>query len=634
MAEYLLEMKQIVKQFPGTLALDHVDFTLEQGEVMALIGENGAGKSTLMNVLMGMLQPDSGEMVLRGQTITNRSPYEALQKGIGMVPQELNLVSDLSIAENIFLGLHQKKGNRIDWDHMRSKAKEMLDKLEVDIDPGKKISEVSAAYQQLVSIARTLVFGSNIIILDEPTASLTLNETEHLFKNIRKLKNEGKAIIMITHHLDEVLEIADRVTIMRDGKLIRISNTPQELNLVSDLSIAENIFLGLHQKKGNRIDWDHMRSKAKEMLDKLEVDIDPGKKISEVSAAYQQLVSIARTLVFGSNIIILDEPTASLTLNETEHLFKNIRKLKNEGKAIIMITHHLDEVLEIADRVTIMRDGKLIRISNTSDLSIDDMIYYMANQKVEKSQHIVRPVSDQVFLKVIGLCRGKEFQNVDFEVKKGEIFGVAGLVGAGRTELFSCLYGLTKKDKGKVYLEGKEVEITSPNEAISYGIGLVPEERRKQGMFPILSIYENIMMPNYHKVTRMGRINFSQAREAANRHIQALRIKTPDCLTQIKNLSGGNQQKVILGRWMEKQVKLFILDEPTRGIDVRAKGEIYKLIRDMADSGITVIVISSEIEELLTLADRIMIMNGGKVKGFVVPNEDMEREDILKVALH
>ena len=447
MAEYLLEMKQIVKQFPGTLALDHVDFTLEQGEVMALIGENGAGKSTLMNVLMGMLQPDSGEMVLRGQTITNRSPYEALQKGIGMVPQELNLVSDLSIAENIFLGLHQKKGNRIDWDHMRSKAKEMLDKLEVDIDPGKKISEVSAAYQQLVSIARTLVFGSNIII-------------------------------------------------------------------------------------------------------------------------------------------------------------------------------------------TIMRDGKLIKISNTSDLSIDDMIYYMANQKVEKSQHIVRPVPDQVFLKVMGLCRGKEFQNVDFEVKKGEIFGVAGLVGAGRTELFSCLYGLTKKDKGKVYLEGKEVEITSPNEAISYGIGLVPEERRKQGMFPILSIYENIMMPNYHKVTRMGRINFSQAREAANHHIQALRIKTPDCLTQIKNLSGGNQQKVILGRWMEKQVKLFILDEPTRGIDVRAKGEIYKLIRDMADSGITVIVISSEIEELLTLADRIMIMNGGKVKGFVVPNEDMEREDILKVALH
>ncbi|MFQ8731790.1 MAG: ATP-binding cassette domain-containing protein [Enterocloster bolteae] len=333
------------------------------------------------------------------------------------------------------------------------------------------------------------------------------------------------------------------------------------------------------------------------------------------------------------NIIILDEPTASLTLNETEHLFKNIRKLKNEGKAIIMITHHLDEVLEIADRVTIMRDGKLIRISNTSDLSIDDMIYYMANQKVEKSQHIVRPVSDQVFLKVIGLCRGKEFQNVDFEVKKGEIFGVAGLVSGTDRTVFLLIRSY-KKRQGKSVLEGKEVEITSPNEAISYGIGLVPEERRKQGMFPILSIYENIMMPNYHKVTRMGRINFSQAREAANRHIQALRINTPDCLTQIKNLSGGNQQKVILGRWMEKQVKLFILDEPTRGIDVRAKGEIYKLIRDMADSGITVIVISSEIEELLTLADRIMIMNGGRVKGFVVPNEDMEREDILKVALH
>lgn len=493
MVEYLLEMRQIVKQFPGTLALDHVDFNLKSGEIMALIGENGAGKSTLMNVLMGILQPDSGKILLNGAEIENKSPYEALQKKIGMVPQELNLVNDLSIAENIFLGLHQKKGRIIDWEN----------------------------------------------------------------------------------------------TTIR----------------------------------------------AQEIMDKLEVQIDPSKKVSEVSAAYQQLVSIARTLVFGSNIIILDEPTAALTSKETEHLFRNIRKLKKEGKSIIIITHHLDEVQELSDRVTIMRDGTLIKVCDTASLTVDEMIFYMANQKVEKSARVKRNVSKEVFLEVKEFSRDREFKNITFDVKKGEIFGVAGLVGAGRTELFSCIYGLTSRDKGQIFIEGEEVQIDSPKKAIDLGIGLVPEERRRQGMFPVLPIYENIMMPNYKSVSRMGRIDFKQAKEASDRHIKALRVKTPDGNTLIKNLSGGNQQKVILGRWMEKRVRLFILDEPTRGIDVRAKGEIYTLIREMADSGITIIVISSEIEELLTLSDRIMIMNGGLVKGFVTPDETMAREDILKVAL-
>lgn len=494
MTEYLLTMNQIVKQFPGTLALDHVDFNLKQGEVMALIGENGAGKSTLMNVLMGVLQPDSGEIYLDGEKIENRSPYEALQKKIGMVPQELNLVPDLSIAENIYLGLHQKKGQMIDWNQTAVKAKEMMERLEVDIDP--------------------------------------------------------------------------RV------------------------------------------------------------------KASKISAAYQQLVSIARTLAFGSNIIILDEPTASLTLKETEHLFRDIRKLKEDGKSIIMITHHLDEVVQISDRVTIMRDGKLAKVCETKDITTDEMIFYMANQKVETGQRIAREVSDEVFLEVKNFSRGGEFQNVSFQVKKGEIYGVAGLVGAGRTELFTCLYGLTNKDSGEIYLDGEKVDIHSPSTAIEHGIGLVPEERRKQGMFPLLSVNENIMILNYSEVKKAGKINFEKSRKIAEQHIDALRIKTPSGETLIKDLSGGNQQKVILGRWMEKHVKLLILDEPTRGIDVRAKGEIYKLVREMADKGITIIVISSEMDELLTVADRIMIMNEGKVKGVVTPDKDMIREDLLKVALN
>ena len=493
MTEYVLEMQGIIKQFPGTLALNKVDFNLKKGEVMALIGENGAGKSTLMNVLMGMLQPDEGNIIIRGEKTENKSPYEALQKGIGMVPQELNLVSEISIAENIFLGIHQKKNHMIDWNQTKKKAGEVLAKLEVDIDP--------------------------------------------------------------------------------------------EL------------------------------------------------KVKNISAAFQQLVSIARTLVFGSNIIILDEPTASLTLRETEHLFRNIRKLREEGKSIIIITHHLDEVEELSDRVTIMRDGQMVKLCDTKELSIDDMIFYMANQKVEKHVRIKRDISPEVFLKVKDFTRYKEFEDINFEVKKGEIFGVAGLVGAGRTELFNCIYGLSKKEKGQLFLAGKEIRVKSPDAAIRQGIGLVPEERRKQGMFPIMAIYENVMMPSYKKITRKGLIRFKDAKEATKKQIENLRIKTPSGETLIKNLSGGNQQKVILARWMEKKVRLFILDEPTRGIDVRAKGEIYKLIREMADSGITVVMISSEVEELITVADRIMVMHNGRVKGFITPDEELAREDVLKIAL-
>ena len=493
MPKYVLEMKAIVKSFPGTLALDKVDFNLKEGEVMALIGENGAGKSTLMNVLMGILGLDEGEILLRGEKIENKSPSEALQKGIGMVPQELNLVKDLSVAENIFLGLHQKSKHMIDWELTKKNAKEILRKLEVDINPDLKIDNVSSAFQQLVSIARTLVFGSNIIVLDEPTASLTLSETKHLF------------------------------------------------------------------------------------------DI--------------------------------------------------IKKLKEEGCSIIIITHHLEEVVELSDRVTILRDGKLVKITETNEITIDEMIYHMANQKVDKKVKMKRNISDENYLEVINFSRKNEFEDINFKVKKGEILGIAGLVGSGRTELFNCIYGLTKKENGQIFIEGNKVDINSPYEAIKKSIGLVPEERRRLGIFPILSVYENLMISSYKCMKRIGVINFSKVKEVTNTHIKKLNIKTSSNDTLIKNLSGGNQQKVILARWMEKNVKLLILDEPTRGIDVRAKGEIYKLIYDMADKGITVIFISSEIEEVISVSDRIMVMHEGMIKGFVTPEKNLETEDILKIAL-
>ncbi len=493
MSEYILEMKGIIKEFPGTLALDRVDFSIKAGEIVALIGENGAGKSTLMNVLMGIHQPTAGEIILNGNKIENKSPYEALEKGIGMVPQELNLVRDVSIAENIFLGNHKKKNGVVDW-----------------------------------------------------------------------------------------------------------KSTTED---------------------------------AREILRQLNVDIDPRQKVSEISAAYQQLVSIARTLVVGSQIIIFDEPTASLTLNETKHLFDNIRNLKKSGKSIVIITHHLDEVAELSDRVSIMRDGRMVKVGNTNELSIEDMIFHMANKKIEKNKKAERHYSEEEFFSVSHFTRENEFEDVNFSVRKGEIFGVAGLVGAGRTELFSCIYGLTRKQSGTLKMDGKEIEIGSPAAAISNGIGLVPEERRRLGMFPVLPVYENLMMPSYDTIKNKGIIDFQTAKKISDEYIGKLRIKTPSNTASIKSLSGGNQQKVILARWMEKKVKLLILDEPTRGIDVRAKGEIYKLIREMADSGITIIVISSEIEELLIIADRMMVMFNGKVKGIITPDENFAREDILKIAL-
>ena len=493
MSENILEMRGITKKFPGTLALNKVDFTLRTGEIMALIGENGAGKSTLMNVLMGNLIADEGTITLKGKEIVNHSPFEALQRGISMVPQELNLERELTVAENICLGTHVKKSGLIDWNGMYREAAKLLDQLDIEIDVKKKAGELSAAYQQLVVIARTLREGSEIIILDEPTASLTTKETEHL------------------------LEI--------------------------------------------------------------------------------------------------------------------MKRLSADGKSLIIITHHLDEVKAVSDRFTVLRDGCGVMAADTADVSITDMITAMANQKVQEQVHVDRTYSDENMLEVKGLTRKNEFNDVTFEVKKGEIFGIAGLLGSGRTELISCIYGLTKKNAGTVILDGQEVNIKNPIEAIKLGIGLVPEERRKDGIFGLLSVQENIMLPSYDKHVKAGVIDFKTVKSKAKESIGKLGVKTASENTAIKNLSGGNQQKAILARWIEKSPKLLFLDEPTRGIDVRAKGEIYDLVRMLADQGMTVVIVSSEIDEILAVADRVMVMFEGDVKGIIFPDINTKREDILKIAL-
>ena len=408
---------------------------------------------------------------------------------------------------------------------------------------------------------------------------------------------------------------------------------PQELNLIPEASVAENIFLGNEIVHFSLIDTKTTQKKAEEILNILNVKIDVTQPVKQLSAAYQQLVSIARALAYTPKVLILDEPTSVLTNVEAKNLFQSMQALKQRGTAMVFITHHLDEVMEQADRVTIMKDGRLVEEVLVSEITKDEMITKMAGKQVQKLTRVKRIVSDEIFYEARHLSRDGEFEDVNFQLHKGEILCVAGLVGAGRTEIFKCVFGITQSNSGShTYIEGKEVEINSPKSAIAYGMGYVSEERRHDGITPGMSVLENMVLPSYGQLRKHGLIDYRQAASLADQYIQEMSIKTASRETLIKNLSGGNQQKVIVARWIAKGVRMLILDEPTRGIDVNAKGEIHNLIRELADQGVAVVVISSEMDEVLALADRIMVIHRGKVSGFIDEVDLTTQEDVLKVA--
>jgi ABC-type sugar transport system ATPase subunit len=437
---------------------------------------------------------------------------------------------------------------------------------------------------------------------------------------------------------------ADEGEIRVDGNISAISSptqaialgigmVPQELNLNPYVSASENIYLENEIKnKAGAIDWKKTNEEAVQILKIIGVSINPRITVNKLSVAQQQLVQIARVLATGAKILVFDEPTAALTATETQFLLDLMRKLKNQGKSIVFITHHLEELLSTTDRITVMRDGHVVHVAKTSDITIDLLIEHMAGKKVAKQQQMDRIISDEVLLKVEGFTRKNEFKNVSFDVKKGEIFGIGGLVGSGRTELANAIFGITRKDEGTLTFENKIVEIMSPPQAIKLGMGYVPEERRNHGIFPILSVAENAVMTIYGELFQKLALRYGKAKEITEEYINKINIKTPSVKTAIKSLSGGNQQKVILARWLAKKAKLLILDEPTRGIDVNAKSEIYKLIRELTEQGMTVIIISSEHEELLMLTDRVMIMHEGQVKG-IIKTTELKQQDILEVAL-
>ena len=407
----------------------------------------------------------------------------------------------------------------------------------------------------------------------------------------------------------------------------------QELNPVIERSIMENIWLGREPLRGKvgLVDHKKMYSDTVRLLKELELDLDPKEKMRNLTVAQMQMVEIVKAISYNAEIVIMDEPTSSLTNKEVEHLFKIIEELKKQGKAIVYISHKMDEIFRIADDITVFRDGKYVGAYEASELNNEKLINLMVGREIKD----LFPKTDceigSVKLKVEDLSHPTFFRNVNFEIKKGEILGFAGLVGAGRTEVMETLFGIKKKSNGKVFIDGKETNICSPNDGIKCKIAMLTEDRRDTGIFPMLSVKDNIVISNMGLYLKKFLLDQKKINEDCEKYKKAIRIKTPSITEQIRNLSGGNQQKVLLARWLLTEPDILILDEPTRGIDVGAKSEIHSLISSLAGEGKSIIMISSELPEILGMCDRIVVMHEGRVTG-ILNRGEATQELIMKYA--
>ena len=492
MGEILLRAENIDKHFGITHALDNVSFTFNKGEIHALIGENGSGKSTLTSCLTGIYQKDSGKFILEGKEITATNQVEANHQGVAIIVQEIGTLSGLTVAENIFLG-------------------------------------------------RTI-------------------------------------------------------------------------------------------RKGMVIDLKAMERESKKILDSLNIKINPKTLVKTLSVGYQQMVEIAKAVSQNAKLLIMDEPSAPWTSAEVEAMFAIVDKLKAGGVSIIYISHRLDEIFRLADRITILRDGQYVTTLNTDETNKDELVKYMVGRQLTevypKRDEIC--VKDEVIFEAVNVS-GNGDKNISFKIHRGEVLGLGGLVGAGRTEFAELMFGMRPKTAGKFIFKGKEISPKTPKDAIELGIGLVPEDRKKEGALLGMSIRCNINMPIYQRISKGTVINEKKEEEIAQTYRKEISIKTPTLDQLVKNLSGGNQQKVILAKWLAADSELLIFDEPTRGIDVGAKQEIYTLINHLVEQGKTVLMISSEMEELMGMSDRILILAEGNMTGELNKSE-FNQERIMQLA--
>lgn len=500
-SEPLLNMRGICKAFPGVKALNHVDFEVRPGEVHALMGENGAGKSTLIKVLTGVHQPDAGTIELQGKAITPQAPSEAEAAGISTVYQEVHLIGNLSVAENVMLGRQPTHAGLLSWKETTRRARAALQRIDLEVEVHRELSACSTAVQQLVAIARAVDLNAKLLVLDEPTSSLDETEVTELFKIVDRLRQQGLGIVFVTHFLDQVYQISDRITVLRNGQRVGTYATSE----------------------------------------------------------------LPRVQLIGK-----------------------------------MLGKDVDEVAKIQAR------------SSQQQLSINE----------------------EVVLEARGLGRVGSIEPLDLEVRAGESLGIAGLLGSGRTEVLRLLFGLDRATSGTMEVNGNELEGPTPRKAIAAGLAFSPEDRKAEGVLLELSVRENILLAMQASRGLTGALTLKRQQELAEHYIDALGIKTPSSETPVKNLSGGNQQKVLLARWLAMEPKLLLLDEPTRGIDVGAKAEIEKLIRSLTAEGKAILFVSSELDEVVRCCHRVMVMRDRRQIGAFSGEELSEDRIIDLIAQH
>ncbi|GGM97957.1 monosaccharide-transporting ATPase [Dyadobacter beijingensis] len=499
MADHILRVREISKSFSGVQALDNIHFDLKKGEVHALMGENGAGKSTLMKILIGLVAPDSGEVLLEGTNLAGNNVNETLKKGISMIHQEILIIPELTVAQNIFLGREKELSGKSGW------------------------------------------------------LSGWLNDSV-------------------------------------------------------------------------------INQRAAALLDRMGVNIAPDAKMKHLSVAQMQMVEIAKAISNNAKVIIMDEPTSAISDKEVATLFQIIRDLKAQGVGIIYISHKMDEIFRISDTITVLRDGKYIGTKPAAELNHNALIAMMVGREIAQMfPEATQAVGEEV-LSVRNLGRAGKFSNISFTVKSGEIVGLAGLMGAGRTEIARAIFGLDQWDEGEITLKTSPLRARTPREAIDRGVGYVSEDRKGLGFIPRMSVKDNITLSSMNNHRKGGFIDKQSEESATEKMIADLKIKTAGTGQHVTYLSGGNQQKVVIGRVLLASPELIILDEPTRGVDVGAKFEIYKLIRSLADRGMAIIMISSELPEILGLSDRILVLSKGKQMA-LLPKSEATQEVIMRYAV-
>ena len=491
MSEYIVEMEHINKSFAGVQVLKDVSFHLKAGEVMALLGENGAGKSTLMKIMSGVYTRDSGTMRIFGKECGDLDTRSAHELGVAIIHQELNMCRHLTVAENIFLGREIMKGVRVD----------------------------------------------------------------------------------------------------------------------------------------NRA----MADETRKVLEDLKIDLDPNEIVGNLSVSKQQMVEIAKALSLKARVLVMDEPTSALTAKEIEELFRIIGQLRSEGCGIVYISHRLEELSHVADKVTVLRDGEFVMTGNYHDYTLDQLVSFMVGREItNKFPRVSCPKGRKIF-EVKHLNAGHLVRDINIDLYEGEIVGIAGLMGAGRTETTRAIFGIDPKDSGEIILDGKPVQINSPRDAINAGIVLAPEDRKKDGLCTKLSVRENLAMPNLDLLKTGLSINRRRERELVDKEVKDLNIRLASAELNAESLSGGNQQKVVVGKWLARDSKVVIFDEPTRGVDVGAKVEIYNIMNRLKQSGVAIMFVSSELPEILGISDRIIVMCDGRITGELTPQEATE-DKILSFA--